>query len=244
MGVARGETSSKSRKGIWIALILLPIGLVVLGVPSLWVYMTVTAKPIHPNPAKAPAVTQSTPSPKWAGPVDQAREAARAHLSEKNLPGLSVAVGIGGDIVWAEGFGFADLDTRLPVAPNHKFRIGTASVALTSAAVGLLLEDGRLKLDDPIQKHVPAFPQQQWPVTLRQLMGHLAGVPSDDGDEGPLYGKHCEQRSTPSRRSREPAALQPGTRFQYSSYGWILVSAAVEAAAHGPYVSLPAGARV
>ena len=87
-----------------------------------------------------------------------------------------MAVGIGGDIVWAEGFGFADLKTSVPVTPNHRFRIGTASTVLTSAAVGLLLENGRLKLDDEIQTYVPAFPQKQWPVTLRELMGHMAGV--------------------------------------------------------------------
>ncbi len=69
-------------------------------------------------------------------------------LTEQNLPGLSVAVGAGGDIVWAEGFGWADLEKRVPVAPETRFRIGTASTALTSAAVGLLLEKGRLKLDD------------------------------------------------------------------------------------------------
>src|SRR6185503_7151900 len=102
---------------------------------------------------------------------------------EQNLPGLSVAVGIDGDLVWAEGFGFADLKTSAPVTPNHRFRIGTASTVLASAAAGLLVENGRLKLADEIQTHVPAFPKKQWPVTLRELMGHTAGVISD-GDEG------------------------------------------------------------
>ena len=59
-------------------------------------------------------------------------------------------------------------------------------MALTSAAVGLLLEKGRLRLDEEIQTYVPEFPKKQWPVTLRQLMGHLAGVRNDGGDEGPL----------------------------------------------------------
>ena len=86
-------------------------------------------------------MTHSAPSPKWAGAVEQARQIVRASLTEQNLPGLSVAVGIGGDIVWAEGFGFADLKTSVPVTPNHRFRIGTASTVLTSAAAGLLLEE-------------------------------------------------------------------------------------------------------
>ena len=135
-----------------------------------------TATPLHPNPQDVPSVTHAAPSPKWADAVEQGRQLARAGLVEQNLPGLSVAVGVGGDIVWAEGFGWADLEKRVPVAPGMRFRIGHASKALTSAAVGLLLEKGRLHLDDEIQTYVPAFPRKQWPVTLRQLMGHVAGV--------------------------------------------------------------------
>ena len=64
----------------------------------------------------------------------------------------------------------------MPVAPGMRFRIGHTSKALTSAAVGLLLEKGQLHLEDEIQTYVPEFPRKQWPVTLRQLMGHVAGI--------------------------------------------------------------------
>jgi serine beta-lactamase-like protein LACTB len=178
-------------------------------------------------------VTSSALLPTWANAVDQGRQIVRASLTEQNLPGLSVAVGIGDDIVWTEGFGFSDLENRVPVTPNHRFRIGTASTVLTSAAVGLLLEQGRLKLDDVIQTYVPAFPKKQWPVTLRQLMGHLAGVRTDGGDEGPLYSERCERPVEALQHFAEKALLfEPGTRYRYSSYGWILMSAAVEAAAN------------
>ena len=151
---------------------------------------------------------------------------------------MSVAVGVGGDIVWAEGFGWADLENRVPVAPEMRFRIGTASTALTSAAVGLLLEKGRLKLDDEIQTYVPEFPKKQWPVTLRQLMGHLAGVRNDGGDEGPLFSERCERPVDGLRHFAErPLLFEPGTQYRYSSYGWILVSAAVEAAADEPFLT-------
>jgi len=100
----------------------------------------------------------------------------RAGLTQQNLPGLSVAVGVDGDIVWAEGFGWADLENQVPVAPDTGFRVADASKALTSAAVGLLLEKNMLHLDDEIQVHVPEFPKKQWPVTLRQLMAQVAGV--------------------------------------------------------------------
>ena len=136
----------------------------------------------------------------------------------QNLPGLSVAVGVGGDIVWAEGFGWADLEKRVPVAPGTRFRIGSASMALTSAAVGLLLEKGRLNLDDEIQTYVPAFPEKQWPVTLRQLMGHVAGVRNDGGDEEPLLSERCERTVDGLQRFAEhPLLFEPGTRYRYST---------------------------
>ncbi len=165
------------------------------------------------------------------------RQVARAGLAEQNLPGLSVAVGIDGEIVWAEGFGWADLESRVPVVPETQFRIGTASIALTSAAVGLLLEDGRLTLDEAIQHYVPAFPQKPWPVTLRQVMGHVAGIGTDGGDEGPLLALHCERPVEALPHFADQALrFEPGTDFRRSSYGWILVSAAVEAAAREPFL--------
>jgi CubicO group peptidase (beta-lactamase class C family) len=151
---------------------------------------------------------------------------------------LSVAVGAGSDIVWAEGFGWADLENGVKVGPDTRFRIGTASTALTSAAAGLLLEEGRLKLDDEIQTYVPAFPRKQWPVTVRQLMGHLAGVRNDGGDEGPLFSTHCQRPVEALQAFAErPLLFEPGTRYRYSSYGWILVSSAIEAAADEPFLT-------
>ena len=221
----------KSRTETWGALIVLAVGVLVMAFLGLWGYMSATP-PLHPNPQEVTSVTQSAPLPKWAGAVAQGRQVARAGLAEQSLPGLSVAVGVGGEIVWAEGFGWADLDKRVTVSPDMLFRIGTASTALTSAAVGLLLEKGRLKLDDKIQAYVPAYPEKQWPVTLRQLMGHLAGVRNDGGDEGPLLSERCERAVEGLQHFAQHSLLfQPGTEYRYSSYGWILVSAAVEAAA-------------
>ncbi|MEO8259978.1 MAG: serine hydrolase domain-containing protein, partial [Acidobacteriota bacterium] len=154
------------------------------------------------------------------------------------LPGLSVAVGVGGDIVWAEGFGWADIEKRVPVTPGTQFRIGTASKVLTSAAVGVLLEQDRLKLDEEIQTYVPQFPKKPWPLTLRQLMGHVAGVRTDSGDEGPLFSQRCERPVDALRHFADRELLfEPGTQYRYSKYGWILVSAAIEAAASEPFLT-------
>jgi CubicO group peptidase (beta-lactamase class C family) len=226
---------SRKRFPIWLVLIVLAPGLLLAFIGGLWAYMTATAMPLHPDPQDVPSMTHSAPSPEWADAVERGRPIMLAALTERNLPGLSVAVGVDGEIVWAEGFGWADLENRVKVTPDTRFKIGMASKVLTSAAVGLLLEQDRLKLDEEIQVYVPAFPRKEWRVTLRQLMGHLAGVRTDGGDEGPLR-EHCEETLEGLRLFAERSLLfEPGTRYRYSNYGWILVSAAVEAAADEPF---------
>jgi serine beta-lactamase-like protein LACTB len=122
---------SKRRTETWLALIAVAIVLIPAAIMGLWMYMSATATPLHPNPKDTPSLTHSAPLPKWADAVEQGRQIVRAGLTEQNLPGLSVAVGVDGEIVWAEGFGWADLENRVPVTPDTRFRIGTASKALT-----------------------------------------------------------------------------------------------------------------
>jgi CubicO group peptidase (beta-lactamase class C family) len=111
-------------------------------------------------------------------------------------------------------------------------------MALTSAALGLLLEDGRLKLDDELQTHVPEFPRKQWPLTLRQLMAHTAGLRTDGGDEGPLLSASCERPVEAFELfDQHPLLFEPGSQYHYSKYGWVLLSAAVEAAAGEPFMT-------
>jgi serine beta-lactamase-like protein LACTB, mitochondrial len=231
-------SKSWNRPETWVAVIVMGIGLLVAGIFGMFAYISATATPLHPDPQDVPAMAHADAPRQWAGAVERGRQIVRAGITEQNLPGLSVAVGAGGDLVWAEGFGWADLEHRVPVSPNHRFRIGTASVVLTSAAAGLLLEQDRLRLDEAIQTYVPEFPGKEWPVTLRQLMGHVAGVRTDSGDEGPLFSERCERPADALRFFAHRSLLfEPGTQFRFSSYGWILVSAAIEAAAGEPFLS-------
>jgi serine beta-lactamase-like protein LACTB len=222
----------------WLALMVAGVGLVILAVAGLFIYVNATTRPLHPNAQDVASVTNSAPLPTWTAAVEQARPIVRAAIAEQNLPGLSVAVGAGNEIVWAEGFGLADLEKKVTVTPDTRFRIGTASTALTSAAAGLLIEQGRLLLDEPVQKHVPEFPEKQWPVTLRQVMGHVAGIPSDGGDEGALFSRHCDRpvEALPHFAGRS-LRFEPGTQYGFSNYGWIVVSAAIEAAANEPFLT-------
>ena len=218
-----------------LELIGLGAGLLCLAGLGLYAFLTAISTTLHPNPQDVPSVTYTAPLKQWSDAVEHGRQLARAGLVEQNLPGLSVAVGVGGEIVWAEGFGWADLEKRVPVAPDMRFRIGHASKALTSVAVGLLLEKGGLHLDDEIQTYVPAFPKKQWPVTLHQLMGHVAGVRHYRSEEDYMPSAHCERATEGLKRFADhPLLFEPETRYSYSTFGWILVSAAVEAVANEP----------
>jgi serine beta-lactamase-like protein LACTB len=226
-----------SRTEKWVALMLAGLGLIPAAIGALWLFTAATAEILHPDPAGVSSVPGTTPPGEWSGAAEAGRRLARAALVEQNLPGVSVAVGVNGEIVWAEGFGWADLDKRVPVSPEMTFRIGTASTALTSAGVGLLLDQQRLRLDDEIQTSVPEFPKKPSPVTLRQVMAHVGGLPSDGGDEGPLFSQHCDRPVEALRAFADrDLRFEPGTAYRFSRYGFILVSAAVEAAAGEPFL--------
>jgi serine beta-lactamase-like protein LACTB, mitochondrial len=189
--------------------------------------------PLHPSAQDVTSIADATPAQRWATAAEQARQIVRAAVTEQNLPGLSIAVGASSEIVWAEGFGWANIENKVPVSPETRFRIGTASAALTSAAVGLLVERDQLKLDEKIQAYVPEF---QGTATLRQVMGHTAGVRSDGGDEGPLFGETCARPVEALQHFDQTPRFEPGTAYGFSNFSWILVSAAIEAASGEPFL--------
>jgi hypothetical protein len=94
--------------------------------------------PLFEQPADVPSVSEASPPPDWAAAVDRARPMVRAAIVEQNLPGISIAVGMGERIVWAEGFGWRDVVTQTPVTPDTRFNIGTAASAVTDATVASL----------------------------------------------------------------------------------------------------------
>ena len=228
---------SWNRIETWLALLALGVGLIILAVGGLWVYISATTKPIYPNAQDVNSVASATPAQQWSDSAERARQIIRAAVAEQNLPGLSVAVGTANEIVWAEGFGLANLETKTPVTPETKFRIGTASAALTSAAAGLLLEQKKLRLDEKIQTYVPEFPESQWPVTLQHVMGHVAGMRNDGGDEGPLFGENCDRPVEALQHFDSAPRVEPGTEYRFSNFSWIVVSAAIETVADKPFLS-------
>jgi CubicO group peptidase (beta-lactamase class C family) len=195
-----------------------------------------TVPRLHAQIAVRPATVHTAPER-----FEPAIEAGRAVLDSLRLatgiPGLSVAVGVGGNIVWAEGSGLADLENRVPVTPMTKFRIGSVSKTVSSIAVGQLVDKGALDLDLPVQTYVPAFPEKRWPITTRQVAGHQAGIRHYRGTEFESGRHYSTVDQALSIFADDSLLFEPGTEWSYSSYGWNLVSAVVEGAADEPFLA-------
>lgn len=210
---------------------------VVLIVAAAKLYFVSTTKLVHPDPAAVPSTAADANPGPHAGAVEEARRLARALLVAENLPSLSVAVARDGEIVWAEAFGFADVDRRAPVTPLTRFRTGSVSKTLTAAAVALLYERGRIDLDAPVQTYVSEYPRKQWTITTRQLLGDVAGVHRIRGDNNDNVPRgHCANLDEGLETfAGEPLLFEPGTKYRFSTYGWILLSAVVEGASGEPF---------
>src|ERR1700730_1926174 len=161
--------------------------------------------------------------------IEHGRAVAKDWLA-RGIPGFAVAVAIDGTIVYSGGFGYADLEQRVPAWATTKFRIGSVSKPLTSAGLMLLVEQGKLDLDAPIQKYVPSFPDKGAVITARMLAGHLGGIRHYQEGE-PESQKHYDSVVKGLERFHDdPLVVPPGIKFSYSSYGYNLLSAAMEAA--------------
>jgi CubicO group peptidase (beta-lactamase class C family) len=226
-------TSTRRRAEAALA-VLFAAGIVVVGGGAVWFVSTMS---VHEDAAAVPSTAAASHTDTYAGPVEESRGLARALAVGDNLPGLSVAVAVDGETVWAEGFGWADVDRRTPVTPHTRFRLGALSKPLTAVAAALLHDRGRLDLDAPIQRYVPAYPAKQWTVTTRQLMGDVAGVHrirGDNNDAMPV--RHCASLDEAvAMLADDPLLFEPGTQHRYSIWGWVLVSAVVEGAAGEPF---------
>jgi len=189
------------------------------------------------DPDALPSHVLDAPSIAYLEAVEEGRSLARSLVAEEKLPGLSLAIAVEGEIVWAEGFRWADKELRTPVTPATLFRIGSVSETLTAAAVGLLYQRGRLDLEAPVQQYVPGFPEKEWPVSTSQLMTHTAGIRHHRG-EGEIFRKTscADDAERLAIFAGDPLRFRPGTEYSYSTYGWVLVGAVVAAAANEPYL--------
>jgi serine beta-lactamase-like protein LACTB, mitochondrial len=172
----------------------------------------------------------------------QIEAAVRKFMASTHVPGLSVAVVENGEYEWSAGFGFADLENNSPVSEHTLFRLGSISKPLTATAAMELWERGELDLDAPVQKYCPAFPQKPWPITTRQVMGHLAGIrhyksgSQEDAEVGNT--KHFDNpiQAGLDFFKNDPLLSEPGKQYHYSTQGYTVVGCVIEGISGAKYV--------
>jgi hypothetical protein len=135
--VVFGVRTARNRLPIWAGRTALGGGVLIAAFAAFLTHAVTVAAPLFAQPPDVPSVSDSVPSPQWAAAVDRARSMVRAAIVEQNLPGVSIAVGMDGGIVWAEGFGWRDVVTQTPVTSHTRFNIGTAAPVVAAAAVSL-----------------------------------------------------------------------------------------------------------
>jgi CubicO group peptidase (beta-lactamase class C family) len=193
-----------------------------------------------PALAQAPAAAaKATARAGWSAEKEKEVAAAVEKLrADQGIPGIGAAVALGGELVWAAGFGQSDVENAVPVTNATTFRLGSISKPISAVAAMQLVEQGKLDLDAEVQRYVPAFPKKPWPITTRQLLAHLAGIRHYQGDEFDSIRRYSGVTEGLDIFKDDPLLYEPGTKYSYSTYGYSLVGAVVEAAAGRPFVPL------
>jgi CubicO group peptidase (beta-lactamase class C family) len=146
-----------------------------------------------------------------------------------NVPGLSVALVQGDQVVWAQGFGTADVEQGAAVRPESVFRIASISKPITAVAVMQLVERGLVSLEDPIQKYVPSYPRKpQGEIRIRHLLTHTSGIRHYKGSEFSLAESFPSLDRAISIFRNDPLESAPGERYLYSTYGYNLLQGVIE----------------
>jgi serine beta-lactamase-like protein LACTB len=151
-------------------------------------------------------------------------------MARQAIPGAAVAIAKDGRIIYAKGFGYADLEHKVPFTPQTVSRIGSISKTFTATAAMQLVERGQLKLDAEVQTYVPSFPQKPWPITVRQLLCHQSGIRHYKGNEMLSAVSYDTVEAALAIFKDDPLVAEPGTAFNYTTYGYNLLSRVVEAA--------------
>src|SRR5208282_4060094 len=177
-------------------------------------------------------------------------------MREHKPPGAALAVAYHGRLVYARGFGFADLEKHEPVRPTSLFRIASVSKPFTAAAVTHLVENGKLRLDErvfPLLKLQPHLERgarldPRWhEITIRHCLQHTGGWNRDKSFD-PMSAATAEQVAkalrvplpiNPKQIIRytmgKPLDFNPGTAYVYSNFGYCLLGRVIEAASGKPY---------
>jgi D-alanyl-D-alanine carboxypeptidase len=153
-------------------------------------------------------------------------------LAYRGIPGVAVGVVYDQQLVWSQGFGFADVKNRVPMTPQVKFRIASHSKMFAAIAIMQLREEGRIRLDDPVAKYLPWFKAKpagddDGVVTIEQLLSHTSGLQREAGDHWTSFNFPTEDEIRRLYSDRQ-AAFAPNVRWKYSNLAFAVAGLVVE----------------
>jgi len=173
------------------------------------------------------ARAQTAAAPRTADPYAERlgafEEYVNAGLKRDKIPGMTVGF-FKDDYTWVKGFGYADLENKVPATAESAYRLASVTKSMTGEAVVQLAERGKLDLDAEIQRYVTDYPAQKWPVTVRNLLTHTGGGQIGSG----LGPEHLTTKEVVARISKYPVKYETGTKFDYQTSGYNLLGAAIE----------------
>lgn len=155
--------------------------------------------------------------------------------AEKKVPGLAVTFLDKGETVLQKGYGFSNLDKKIFVDPKQTvFRIASISKCITGLALGKMVEDRIINLDESIYTYVPYYPKKRFGFTLRQLASHTAGIRGYRGKEYAL-NQDFSIKDGINMFKNDPLVFKPGTGYLYNSFDFVLLSLAMQEASGVPF---------
>lgn len=178
------------------------------------------------------AAAAATKAP-YSHALGTAQEVVQRLIKDAGIPGLAVTVVVDGKVLWSTAYGMADVEHRVPATPQTRMRIGSISKSMTAVAVASAADSGAIDLDKSVRDYLPEIPVEYAPVTLKELGGHLSGIRSYRSASEQMVCRHYDTVADAlSLFIGDSLPNPPGTKFLYTSYGFVLLSAAAERATH------------
>ncbi len=161
--------------------------------------------------------------------ADEVDDYIKAEMEKRQIPGLALAVVKNGEVIKAKGYGLANLELDVPVTPDSVFELASVTKSFTATAIMILVEEGKVALDDKISKYFINAPYTWRGITVRHLLTHTAGFASDCKEirqQGWLANYTTAEMFEAG--SKCPADFAPGDRWQYSDMGYFLLGMIIE----------------
>jgi len=193
-------------------------------VPALFTFAVLVA--CGSPPADSPAHYGRADEP-LAG---QIYELAQNALRDHPAPGISIGVQRGGEVIFAGGFGYADLENEVPATADTVYRIGSVTKQFTAAAAMLLVEEGKLDLSADLREYLPDYDTQGFEVPVERLLNHTSGIKGYT--EMPEFWERSRldlgHEAMLELFSEPPFEFEPGDRYQYNNSGYYLLGVLIE----------------